>query len=99
MRKIAATLLAIALVTPAMPAQAANKDDGPAEGAKKEKKICRQVLVTGSRMPKQACKTAREWATEAYNNDGSDLQVKAVGSSLENQDAASSMGGASTGPR
>lgn len=99
MRKVATALLALALATPAMPVLAATKDDGLAQGAKKEKKICRQVLVTGSRMPKQACKTAREWATEAYNNDGGDLQVKAVGSSLENQDAASSLGGSGSGPR
>jgi len=34
---------------------------GKADQAAEEKKVCKQLATTGSRLPKRACLTAKEW--------------------------------------
>lgn len=55
---IAATLLTV----PAFAATGSEQAKGAkAKGAKAERKICRNLETTGSRMAKRACHTKAEW--------------------------------------
>jgi hypothetical protein len=43
------------------PQQAATHSGGPKAAAQAERKICKQLDSTGSRLPRRACLTAQEW--------------------------------------
>ena len=60
MQIVALALLAGALATPALTADATGQPDAK---AKKPHLICKRDQSTGSHMAKAVCKTAGEWAT------------------------------------
>jgi len=62
MRKFAFAILAAALAVPAMAASDTSTETPKPEKPKKEKKICKHVATTESRMGTTICKTADEWA-------------------------------------
>ena len=52
---------AIAAAQPASQAPAPAQPDAAAKSTASEKKICRKLPSTGTRMEKRACLTLREW--------------------------------------
>jgi hypothetical protein len=48
-------------VAPSDEQQAARLSGGGAAPAVQDKKICKQLDTTGSRLPRRACLTAKEW--------------------------------------
>lgn len=52
---------AIATTQPTAQAQAPAQPDAAAKSVASEKKICRKLPSTGTRMEKRACLTLREW--------------------------------------
>lgn len=80
MRSIPLIGLAAALVMPALPAQAAPAAQTSArtapqprdrdEAADPNRRICVAESLSGSRMPRRVCRTAREW--QLLQGDGSD---------------------------
>lgn len=55
------TIIVVAATLIAAPAFASTTTAEQARGAKAEKKICRNLDTTGSRMAKRACHTKAEW--------------------------------------
>lgn len=72
MRSLIAAMLVAAVLTPAAPALAGDKDSKPP----KAKKICKTQELTGSRMPKRTCKTQEQWDAEAERNNGDKLSTQ-----------------------
>ena len=80
MRSILLIGLAAALVMPALPALAAPAAQTSArtappprdrdEAADPNRRICVAEALSGSRMPRRVCRTAREW--QLLQDDGSD---------------------------
>ena len=70
MMTIMIAALSLAAQAPAQQAVAKNGGDAATQPAP-EKKICRDVMVTGSIMPgRRICRTAKEWqATDQANGD------------------------------
>ncbi len=60
MRSISFAVLSAALVV-AAPAAAQSADDRPSAKPAAEKKICKKLTVTGSRMAERICLTREEW--------------------------------------
>ena len=56
----------------------ASQSEAKAKPAK-EKKICRQVEKTGSRMNRRVCKTEAQWAALEAGEVGAEVQVKSGG--------------------
>lgn len=75
MRKIVFALAAAALAMPALAASDPSSSPQP-EKPKKEKKICKHMSTTESRMGDVVCKTAAEWDQE-QNSDASKLTGQA----------------------
>lgn len=62
------SLVLVALLTATLPAAAQEKPQSSDTAAKAEKKVCRNMANTGSRLQKRECHTASEWAEiEARN--------------------------------
>ncbi len=73
--------LALSLGTVSVSVAASEPQAAPSDTAKpkKEKRICRTIQKTGSRMGARTCKTQEAWDTLDQNVDPTDLQVKADG--------------------
>ena len=59
---LATSIIALAAETTAQPAaDAATASAQEAKAAPAEKKICKQLDLSGSRLPRKACLTAKQW--------------------------------------
>jgi hypothetical protein len=70
MSKVFFALVAASLAVPAFAAPATGADVTKPDKPKKEKKICRHVSTTASRMGDTVCKTASEWEQSRPEDDG-----------------------------
>jgi hypothetical protein len=70
MRKAVFVILAALLAAPAVAAPATGADPTATPKPKKEKKICKHVTTTASRMGDTVCKTASEWEQSRPDDDG-----------------------------
>ncbi len=71
MRKRLFALIASALAVPVFAAPAAPAQPEQTQPPKKEKKICRHVVDSGSRIGTNVCKTVAEWEKDPTTTEGS----------------------------
>lgn len=60
---ITTAVVAIAMASPVAPAMA--KDDATKSASDPSKRVCRNLMLTGSRMTKRFCQTQAEWDAQA----------------------------------
>ena len=75
MRKLVIAFAAAAVAVPAFAAPTATAPSGQPEQPKKEKKICKRVQESGSRLATSVCKTAAEWEKDPTTGDLTPLGV------------------------
>jgi hypothetical protein len=72
MRKVLFVFVAAALAVPAFAAPNSPSAPGqPEQAPKKEKKICKRVSGSESRISTSVCKTAAEWEKDPSTGEGS----------------------------
>lgn len=72
MRRVLFVVVAAALAVPAFAAPETSATSGQATQApKKEKKICKRIADSASRIAASVCKTAAEWEKDPSTGEGS----------------------------